>query len=174
MSSFKCEEKRVIEIPDCKELNPDDCHRTFHVFLPSIVCSDEGLARRGLVEVDRGNMSSLDNIESSSYLDAIGTLPLVFGIHCYGCTVASISIFVEHANSHNMVLVLPEGLHSSFNARHCCGYALENDIDDVGFLELIQLMLSGEYSFLQSKFTYAVGWSNGGESATKCPCEPPD
>jgi hypothetical protein len=174
MSNFKCEERRVVEIPDCKEVNPDDCHRSFHVFLPSIICGDRGLARRGLVDEDRGNMPSYDDRESSPYVDAVGTLPLVFGIHCYGCNVASISIFVEHANSHNMVLVLPEGLHSSFNARHCCGYALDNDIDDVGFLELIQLMLSDEYSFLQSALTYAVGWSNGGESMTKSTCKPLD
>ncbi|KAL3823876.1 hypothetical protein ACHAXA_005458 [Cyclostephanos tholiformis] len=164
---IKCEERRAVEVPDCKEASPDDCHRSFHLFLPSIICGDGGDARGGgvrLVDVDRGDGSTRDDGVSLSSFDAsVGTLPLVFGIHCYGCTVASIRIFVEHANSNNMVLVLPEGLHNSFNARHCCGYALENDIDDVGFLELVQSMLSEEYPFVQKRFSYAVGWSNGGE-----------
>lgn len=92
----------------------------------------------------------------------VGTLPLVFGIHCFGCTTASISTFIEHANAHNVVLVLPQGIQNSFNARHCCGYALANEIDDVGFLKYIQSTLSDEYEFVQSDFSYAVGWSNGG------------
>jgi hypothetical protein len=171
MSSNKCEERRVIDIPDCKEANPDDCRRYFHVFLPNIICDDGGGARGGLI--DRGDESPYGDAGSPDLVDSVGTLPLVFGIHCYGCTVASIILFVEHANSHNMVLVLPEGLHGSFNARHCCGYSLENDIDDVGFLEHVQSILSDEYSFVQSKFSYAVGWSNGGESMTpRPPCKP--
>lgn len=61
-----------------------------------------------------------------------------------------------------MVLILPEGIQSSFNGKHCCGYALENGIDDVGYFKHLQTMLSDEYSFIKGKYSYGVGWSNGG------------
>jgi len=25
-------------VPDCKERDPKDCNRTYHVYLPSIIC----------------------------------------------------------------------------------------------------------------------------------------
>ena len=58
---------------------------------------------------------------------------------------------------------MPEGIQSSFNGRDCCGYALENDIDDIAFIKYIQSSLSEEYTFIQATdYSYAVGWSNGG------------
>ena len=153
----ECNERREIEIPGCKESNLDDCHRAYHIYLPSIICDDGDEALS-----DRSGQNHTGDVRS----DVVGTLPLVFAIHCYGCPADHagdiFKNFVTHANSQNVVLVLPEGLQNSFNARHCCGYALDNDIDDVGFLKHIQLMLSDEYSFLKSDVSYAVGWSNGG------------
>ncbi|KAL7533911.1 hypothetical protein ACHAXR_005522 [Thalassiosira sp. AJA248-18] len=160
----ECNERREIEIPDCKEANPDDCNRAFHLYLPSILCGDgRDRHRRGLQPDDSPRPGSDDENEAfPNSMESIGTLPLIFAIHCYGCTAAALTTFVDHANSHNAVLVLPEGLQSSFNARHCCGYALEKEIDDVGFLKHIQSTLSDEFSFIQSDYSYAVGWSNGG------------
>lgn len=172
-----CSEVRDVEIPECKEKNPDDCHRTFHVFLPSLICGDGDSDSDG----DGGRLRALRNTSSANVLaeggsdsqpdpsaiaEAVGTLPLVFAIHCFGCNSASIDTFVEHADDSDVVLVIPEGLKSSFNALHCCGYALENDVDDVGFLEYIKTSLTDEYSFIDPEYSYAVGWSNGGES---CP-----
>lgn len=180
---MKCYEKRTIEIPDCKEKNPDDCNRTLHLYLPDIICGGDGggghesRRRLGMNDIKDG---TIDQDESSSVdgnnvvdggdfspdLETIGTLPLVFGIHCLGCTAASIDTFVEHVNTNNVVLVLPEGLQNSFNAgvqSSCCGYALANEIDDIGFLKHLQSLLSEEYSFIQAvDYSYAVGWSNGG------------
>lgn len=168
MDRIKCSEKRDIEIPDCKESNSDDCHRSFHLYLPSIICGDGGSGRlRGLQTADSADGNAprggSDDVALPETAESIGTLPLVFGIHCFGCTAESIDTFVEYANSRNVVLVLPSGIQKSFNARHCCGYALENEVDDVGFLKYIQTMLSDEYSFIQSDYSYAVGWSNGGK-----------
>ena len=161
-----CRESRTVVIPDCKEKNPDDCTRSFNLFFPSILCGGDGRnrIRRGLQSNDDpASNDGGDKNEEPLSLESIGTLPLVFGIHCFGCTAVSIEAFVEHANTHNMVLVLPQGLQNSFNAQHCCGYALENEVDDVGFLQYVQSSLSEEYSFLHADYTYGVGWSNGGE-----------
>ena len=187
---MKCYEKRTIEVPDCKENNPDDCNRTFHLYLPDIICGgDDGgggqesrrrLGMNDIIEdddtIERNESSSENNniygndVDSGDFsppdLQTIGTLPLVFGIHCLGCTARSIDTFVEHANTHNVVLVLPEGIQNSFNAgdqSSCCGYALANDINDIGFIKHLQSLLSEEYSFVQAAdYSYAVGWSNGG------------
>ena len=162
-----CKERRDVEIPDCKESNPADCRRTFYLYLPSIICGDDGSNRLRGLQLTAGDTNPGGNdgqLPASTFAEIVGTLPLVFGIHCVGRSADIINIFAAHADSANVVLVLPEGLHNSFNAHHCCGYALENEIDDVGFLKHIQLMLSNEYSFVHSDFSYAVGWSNGGES----------
>ena len=161
-----CSERRDIEIPDCKEANPDDCHRTFHLYLPSIICDDGSGKRRGLQHTTSDTpVGNDEQLPDSISIESVGTLPLVFAIHCLGCTGESINTFIAHADNSNVVLVIPEGIQHSFNARNCCGYALEKDIDDVGFLKYIQSTLSDEYSFIQSDFSYAVGWSNGGESS---------
>ena len=70
--------------------------------------------------------------------------------------------FNHYANSHNAIIVGPEGIQRSFNGLDCCGYALSSKIDDVGFFRQIQESLEDEYSFVQSSYSYAVGWSNGG------------
>eukprot|EP00584_Thalassiosira_punctigera_P016517 CAMPEP_0172551704 /NCGR_PEP_ID=MMETSP1067-20121228/40206_1 /TAXON_ID=265564 ORGANISM="Thalassiosira punctigera, Strain Tpunct2005C2" /NCGR_SAMPLE_ID=MMETSP1067 /ASSEMBLY_ACC=CAM_ASM_000444 /LENGTH=501 /DNA_ID=CAMNT_0013339517 /DNA_START=103 /DNA_END=1608 /DNA_ORIENTATION=+ len=157
---MECNQKRDVEIPDCKEKNPGDCHRTFHLYLPRIIC-DNGSKSRGLKRTG-DTTDSTDEQPVFTSVESVGTLPLVFAIHCFGCKAESINTFIAHADKSNAVLVIPEGLHSSFNARHCCGYAVENEIDDVGFLKNIQTSLSDEYPFIQSDYSYAVGWSNGG------------
>ena len=79
------------------------------------------------------------------------TLPLVCGIHCYGCTATTIDVFAQYTDTLNLALVLPEGIQSSFNGKYCCGYALENNIDDVGYFKHLQTMLSDEYSFIKGE-----------------------
>lgn len=135
--------KRDITISDCKEANPDDCSRSYLLHLPSIICNEQNNSNAG------------DNLPT--------TLPLVFAIHCFGCSAMTMyTPFAQHANEHNLVLVAPEGVKNSWNARDCCGYALDNQLDDVGFLSSIKSALSNEFAFVNPQFTYATGWSNGG------------
>lgn len=70
--------------------------------------------------------------------------------------------FNPYANTHNLVIVAPDGLHGSFNGLDCCGYALGSKIDDIGFFSQIQATLEEDYPFVKSIYSYAVGWSNGG------------
>ena len=87
-SRFKCYERRTVEVPDCKERDPKDCNRTYHVYLPSIICgtntnSNDEDEDRTLEENDVGR--SAGESTDPPDLETIGTLPLVFGIHCLGC-----------------------------------------------------------------------------------------
>lgn len=70
--------------------------------------------------------------------------------------------FLPYSNTHNSIIVAPEGIQRSFNALDCCGYALSSKIDDVGFFSEILATLEKEFAYVKSSFSYAVGWSNGG------------
>ncbi|KAL3796934.1 hypothetical protein HJC23_000687 [Cyclotella cryptica] len=135
--------KRELDMSPCKETVPHDCHRTFYLYLPQIVC--------------------LDGKSSNETVDEIGTLPVTFVVHCYGCNSESVmTSFLPYANTHKSIIVAPEGIQRSFNALDCCGYALSSKIDDVGFFSEILVTLEKEFSYVRSSFSYAVGWSNGG------------
>lgn len=145
MAELECDKliKRDITISDCEEANPDDCNRSYFIYFPTIICNEQN--------------------SSTDVGDNLPTLPLVFAIHCFGCSAATMfPSFIQHANEHNFVLVVPEGINHSWNARHCCGYALDNQLDDVGFISNIQSTLGDKYAFVKPQFTYATGWSNGG------------
>jgi poly(3-hydroxybutyrate) depolymerase len=144
MAGLECNKliKRDITISDCEETNPDDCNRSYFLHFPTIICKEQNSSTAG---------------------DSLPTLPLVFAIHCFGCSAMTMfPSFIQHSNEHNFVLVVPEGIKNSWNARHCCGYALDKQLDDVGFISNIQSKLSNEYAFVKPQFTYATGWSNGG------------
>src|SRR6056300_1404033 len=96
-ADIKCNQliKTEIVIPDCTESNPDDCNRTYFLHFPSIACGDN---------------------------HQFSTLPLIFAIHCFGCPADAMFSFAQPAANYNAILVIPEGIQHSFNARYCCGY----------------------------------------------------
>ena len=53
--------KRELDMTPCNEAKPSDCHRTYNLHCPQIVCDDH------------------------NYLGEVGPLPLVFAVQCYGC-----------------------------------------------------------------------------------------
>jgi poly(3-hydroxybutyrate) depolymerase len=101
---------------------------------------------------------------TSTDASAIGALPLVFSIHCLGCSMQTMEFWSEIAEEYNFIWVNPEGIRNSFNAgdESCCGYALEQGIDDYGFLKGITKQLSTNFSWVSTDTVYAMGWSNGG------------
>jgi len=125
----------------------EDCQRRYMLYFPTSVC--------------QGGFSVANSpLEVPSV-----TLPLVFSIHCLGCSLESLQHWSEMAELYQFVWVNPEGIQRSFNAggESCCGYALEHGIDDVGFLKGIIEELSSQYSsFVSADWVYAMGWSNGG------------
>ena len=96
----------------------DDCTRTYHLYIP---CT--------------ANATSPE----------IGILPLVYAIHCFGCDASVMRKWETIAQIFNFMLVRPEGVKRSWNSKYCCGYALKNNLNDVGsrcFLCEINIPLS--------------------------------
>jgi poly(3-hydroxybutyrate) depolymerase len=53
----------------------------------------------------------------------------------------------------------------TWNAGNCCGCALENGVDDIGFLRARREKLESDYAF-ERKRMYFTGISNGGDKRT--------
>jgi len=72
------------------------------------------------------------------------------------------------AQTFNFMLVRPEGVNRSWNSKYCCGYALEKNLNDVGFLELIrdEVAERSDRVKVNKNMVYGVGWSNGGYMVT--------
>lgn len=61
----------------------------------------------------------------------------------------------------------------TWNAGLCCGFAMENRIDDVGFIRAMVAELAGAYP-IDRRRIYAAGLSNGGMMAYRLGCEAAD
>ncbi len=80
------------------------------------------------------------------------------------------------ADAENFIVVYPEGLEggllgiSSWNAGWCCGWASNNNIDDVGFIDALLDRLVSDFA-IDTNRIYATGISNGGFMAYRLACE---
>lgn len=97
-------------------------------------------------------------------------LPLVLVLHGGGHNAAraeEISGFSNKAETEGFIVVYPEGtgrLRDKFltwNAGHCCGYAMEKRVDDVGFIDALLDTLIRDYP-IDTRRIYVTGMSNGG------------
>lgn len=141
-------------MPDCG--NGEPCERIYHFVLPRILCHG-GRRRR-----DLQNDAYLANYFEGHYYE-VGTLPMLFGFHALGGDAQSVmSLFSSQADASHFVYVVPEGYNQSFNGGECCGWARDNNIDDLGFVSHLQYIMTKEFEFLQQKFSFGVGLGNGG------------
>lgn len=106
-------------------------------------------------------------------------LPLVIVMHGgFGNALSAenISKFSIKADTENFIVVYPEGVKggvlnaSSWNAGSCCGYASNNDINDVGFIDSLLNTLVTQFAIDTTRI-YASGMSNGGFMAYRLACE---
>jgi polyhydroxybutyrate depolymerase len=82
------------------------------------------------------------------------------------------------ADSEGFIVVYPEGVRGNLNIRTwnaggCCGYAMNNNIDDVGFISALIDTLKDKYS-IDTNRVYATGMSNGGFMSYRLACEIPE
>ncbi len=82
------------------------------------------------------------------------------------------------ADDAKFIVVYPDGVKSpigirTWNAGECCGYAADNNIDDVGFIISLVDSLINKYSIDRDR-VYATGMSNGGFMSYRLACEKPD
>jgi len=142
--------KEQLEIPNCTSADTDEssygqgghnyndaCNRAYELYVPTTACDHH---------------------------HETNVLPLVFAVHCFGCPASSMRYWIDYAEAFNFVLVIPHGIDRSFNAQQCCGAALEQNIDDVGFFrDLVNDLTKRNRGRLVSPdLVYGFGWSNGG------------
>ncbi len=109
------------------------------------------------------------NLYLPSSYDSETPMPLVMALHgggSNGAQMARLTGFNELADEMGFAVVYPYGTGNldsvlTWNAGHCCTYALVNQIDDVGFLSTLIDELITNYA-IDSERIYVTGMSNGG------------
>jgi polyhydroxybutyrate depolymerase len=113
----------------------------------------------------------------SSY-DPDTPTPLVLSFHGRATTASlqeTVSGFTGVAEANDFIVVYPEGTgaQQTWNAGYCCGEAMQNDVDDLGFTAAMIDRLSAELCIDQRR-VYANGLSNGGYFAYHLACNMTD
>ncbi|MCI0477861.1 MAG: hypothetical protein L0Y55_16590, partial [Anaerolineales bacterium] len=105
--------------------------------------------------------------------------PLVLVFHGGGGNddnAARMTGFSARADKEEFIVVYPNGTGRlndkilTWNTGNCCGYALDNNVDDVGFIRALIEKLQREYP-INPKQIYATGISNGGMMSYRLACE---
>ncbi|MBL8837899.1 MAG: polyhydroxybutyrate depolymerase [Alphaproteobacteria bacterium] len=121
---------------------------------------------------------------------AEGPLALVVVLHGGGGNADNIarqSGFNAESDRHGFIVAYPNGTDRrrpllnargrpgllTWNAGLCCGFAMENRIDDVGFVRAMIAELGGAYP-IDRRRIFAAGMSNGGMMAYRLACEASD
>jgi polyhydroxybutyrate depolymerase len=114
--------------------------------------------------------------------DAGQALPLVFDFHGGGGNSQSqlrTSGFDALADEKNFIVVYPDGSGLlgdkllTWNGGTCCGYAVKQAIDDVGFVRALLADVASTYK-VDPKRVYATGLSNGGIFSYRLACDAAD
>lgn len=97
--------------------------------------------------------------------------PVVLVLHGGGGNAnnaESMTGFTRLVERERIIVVYPEGTSKrarirldTWNAAHCCGYAMTERVDDVGFIDALLDTLAVHYPIDQNRL-YATGMSNGG------------
>lgn len=100
-----------------------------------------------------------------------GKLPLVLAFHGAGenALIMATRGLSAKADQNGFIVVYPDGSNQTgqrtdgftWNSNFCCGYASQNKIDDVGFIQVLIEQLERSYN-IDANRVYATGFSNGG------------
>ena len=99
-----------------------------------------------------------------------GSVPLVLMLHGGGGNAAiaeNMSGLTAKARQEGFIVAYPEGSGRfagkllTWNAGHCCGYAMKRNIDDVAFISALIERLIADYP-VDPQRIYVTGMSNGG------------
>ena len=129
-------------------------------------------------------------VHSPPGLPDSASVPLVLVLHGGGGTAslaAKQTRFNDDADRERYVVAYPNGTDRfrpimnligkrgflTWNGGQCCGYAMEHNIDDVGFLRTVVERIGHDHR-IDSRRIYAAGISNGGMMAYRLACEASD
>ncbi len=102
--------------------------------------------------------------------------PLVVNLHDFGASGVQqelLSAMTPTAEAKGFIVAYPEGVQGSWHAGTCCGAALAQNVDDVGFMRALVDDLSSTLC-IDPKRVFAAGFSNGGALAHRLACEASD
>jgi polyhydroxybutyrate depolymerase len=77
------------------------------------------------------------------------------------------------ADAKGFIVVYPQGVGDSWNAGACCGDAVTQNVDDVGFARALVKHMEA-HACIDTKRVYATGFSNGGRMSYRLGCEAAD
>jgi Poly(3-hydroxybutyrate) depolymerase len=133
------------------------------------------------IDVDGRMRSYLINIQNA--VDEGKTVPLVLMLHGTGGSASQAERdygWNEKAKEENFIVVYPEGVPGegrfrirTWNAGTCCQYAMEQNVNDVKFINSLTEHLIRKYPVDPSR-VYVVGMSNGAMLAYRLACELPE
>lgn len=125
-----------------------------------------------------GALQRTYTVRLPSVYDGSTALPLVVAMHGgfgSGLQLETQSLVSDKAEQEGFIVVYPDGVASplnirTWNAGGCCGYAMNNNVDDVGFIDALLDTLIAELA-IDTLRIYATGMSNGGFMSYRLACE---
>jgi polyhydroxybutyrate depolymerase len=123
-------------------------HLPYKIYLPSSYNSSESYP---LVFVFHGGGGNANNIEDTTNFTRKGIKEKFIVVYPYGTGRLRFKLL-------------------TWNCGFCCGYALENNIDDIGYIRSLYDYIESEY-LVNSSMVYATGISNGGIMAYRVGAE---
>jgi polyhydroxybutyrate depolymerase len=113
------------------------------------------------------------NVYAHSEYDGLSPTPLIVDLHGAGSDRVQqqgISGWSQKANEVGLLVVYPDGLGQTWNAGVCCGSAMTNNEDDVGFILAMLTAIQAEAN-VDANQIYVTGISNGGAMTQRLVCE---
>jgi polyhydroxybutyrate depolymerase len=141
-----------------------------------------GAARDTEGELNSGGRDRTYMLHVPASYRASKPTPLLIALHGGGGNAGHmrrISGLDALSDAKGFIAVFPNGTGVSsralltWNAGRCCAYAMDNNVDDIGFLRDLIAALRKQYS-VDPKRIYVTGFSNGGMLAHRVACEMPD
>lgn len=120
------------------------------------------------------------NVHLPKYYNNFSIVPMIIAFHGGGgwgwASIRSQSSLTYLSDLENFIIVYPEGkrflttTYCGWNAGQCCEPSSLNNVDDVGFVNIMMDSLNKKYH-VDEKRIYAVGSSNGGMFCLRLACE---
>jgi polyhydroxybutyrate depolymerase len=127
----------------------------------------DGLRRTYLAHVPKGHKAG-------------DPLPVLLAFHGGGGRASGLRVMSrlnQASDRFGFLVIYPNGTGRmdllTFNAGTCCGFAVRNQVDDVGFIRTLLADLPNHYP-IDPKRVYATGLSNGAMFSYRLACEMPD
>jgi polyhydroxybutyrate depolymerase len=126
--------------------------------------------------LDHDGLTRAYTIHVPAGLDSQQPAPLLLNMHGYlsnPIQQAQWSEMNETAGPRGWITVYPTGTNNSWNAGLCCGQAVSDGVDDVGFLLAVVESVASELCIDPDR-VHATGMSNGGYISHRLACEAAD